>query len=46
MMEHNDDFDSTDEAGRLGVDFVLMTGALQKLTQNLLKEFGGEKAKK
>ena len=32
-----------DYAQRFDADFVLMTGILSKLTENLLDEFGGEK---
>ena len=34
-----------DYAQRFDADFVLMTGILSKLTENLLDEFGGEKVR-
>lgn len=43
VREKNDDILKEDFAQRFDADFVLMTGILTKLTQNLLDEFGGEK---
>ncbi|THA09428.1 recombination-associated protein RdgC [Rodentibacter pneumotropicus] len=43
VREKNDDILKEDFAQRFDADFVLMTGILAKLTQNLLDEFGGEK---
>ncbi|HHF1947713.1 TPA: recombination-associated protein RdgC [Haemophilus influenzae] len=43
--EKNDDILKEDFAQRFDADFVLMTGILAKLTENLLDEFGGEKAR-
>ncbi|THA16823.1 recombination-associated protein RdgC [Rodentibacter pneumotropicus] len=43
VREKNDDILKEDFAQRFDADFVLMTGILTKLTQNLLNEFGGEK---
>ena len=43
VREKNDDISKEDFAQRLDADFVLMTGILAKLTENLLDEFGGEK---
>ncbi|OOF40268.1 recombination-associated protein RdgC [Rodentibacter mrazii] len=45
VREKNDDILQEDFAQRFDADFVLMTGILSKLTENLLDEFGGEKAK-
>ncbi|URL02565.1 recombination-associated protein RdgC [Avibacterium sp. 20-126] len=43
VREKNDDILKEDVAQRFDADFVLMTGILAKLTENLLDEFGGEK---
>ncbi|PJG83058.1 recombination-associated protein RdgC [Caviibacterium pharyngocola] len=43
VREKNDDILKEDIAQRFDADFVLMTGILAKLTENLLHEFGGEK---
>lgn len=43
IREQNDDILKEDFAQRFDADFVLMTGILAKLTDNLLDEFGGEK---
>ena len=43
IREKNDDILKEDYAQRFDADFVLMTGILSKLTENLLDEFGGEK---
>ncbi|OOF52734.1 recombination-associated protein RdgC [Rodentibacter trehalosifermentans] len=43
VREKNDDILKEDFAQRFDADFVLMTGILSKLTENLLDEFGGEK---
>ncbi|ACA31966.1 recombination-associated protein RdgC [Histophilus somni] len=43
IREQNDDISKEDFAQRFDADFVLMTGILAKLTENLLDEFGGEK---
>ncbi|OOF50708.1 recombination-associated protein RdgC [Rodentibacter trehalosifermentans] len=43
VREKNDDILKEDFAQRFDADFVLMTGILSKLTENLLAEFGGEK---
>ena len=45
VREKNDDISKEDFAQRFDADFVLMTGILAKLTENLLDEFGGEKAR-
>lgn len=45
VREKNEDILKEDIAQRFDVDFVLMTGILSKLTENLLEEFGGEKAR-
>ena len=45
VREKNDDILKEDFAQRFDADFVLMTGILAKLTENLLDEFGGEKAR-
>lgn len=43
IREKNDDILKEDYAQRFDADFVLMTGVLSKLTENLLHDFGGEK---
>ncbi len=43
IREKNDDIQKEDYAQRFDADFVLMTGILSKLTENLLHDFGGEK---
>lgn len=43
VREKNEDILKEDYAQRFDADFVLMTGILSKLTENLLEEFGGEK---
>ncbi|KOE66153.1 recombinase RdgC [Aggregatibacter actinomycetemcomitans serotype d str. SA3033] len=43
IREQNDDILKEDFAQRFDADFVLMTGILSKLTENLLYDFGGEK---
>ena len=43
LREKNDDIRKEDFAQRFDADFVLMTGVLSKLTENLLHAFGGEK---
>ena len=43
IREKNDDILKEDYAHRFDADFVLMTGILSKLTENLLHDFGGEK---
>ena len=43
IREKNDDILKEDYAQRFDADFVLMTGILRKLTENLLHDFGGEK---
>ncbi len=43
VREKNDDILKEDYAQRFDADFILMTGILSKLTENLLDEFGGEK---
>ena len=43
IREQNDDILKEDFAQRFDADFVLMTGILATLTDNLLDEFGGEK---
>ncbi|OOF36137.1 recombination-associated protein RdgC [Rodentibacter heidelbergensis] len=45
VREKNDDILKEDFAQRFDADFVLMTGILSKLIENLLDEFGGEKAR-
>ncbi|QPB43315.1 recombination-associated protein RdgC [Rodentibacter haemolyticus] len=45
VREKNDDILKEDFAQRFDADFVLMTGILAKLTENLLDEFGGEKVR-
>ncbi|MBF0751440.1 MULTISPECIES: recombination-associated protein RdgC [unclassified Pasteurella] len=45
VREKNDDILKEDFAQRFDADFVLMTGILSKLTENLLDEFGGEKSR-
>ncbi|OOF43339.1 recombination-associated protein RdgC [Rodentibacter trehalosifermentans] len=45
VREKNDDILKENFAQRFDADFVLMTGILSKLTENLLNEFGGEKAR-
>jgi len=41
----HDDILKEDYAQRFDADFVLMTGLLSQLTENLLHDFGGEKAR-
>ena len=43
IREKNDDILKEDYAQRFDADFVLMTGELAKLTENLIDDFGGEK---
>ena len=43
IRDKNDDILKEDIAQRFDADFVLMTGILSKLTENLLHAFGGEK---
>ena len=43
IRENNDDILKEDYAQRFDADFVLMTGELAKLTENLIDDFGGEK---
>ena len=43
VRSKNDDILKEDFAQRFDADFVLMTGILSKLTENLLHAFGGEK---
>ena len=43
IREKNDDILKEDYAQGFDADFVLMTGILSKLTENLLHDFGGEK---
>ena len=43
IREKNDDILKEDYAQRFDADFVLMTGILSKLTENLLHDFSGEK---
>ncbi|MFZ7275354.1 recombination-associated protein RdgC [Avibacterium avium] len=43
VREKNDDILKEDVAQRFDADFVLMTGILSHLTENLLDDFGGEK---
>ncbi|WP_373100863.1 MULTISPECIES: recombination-associated protein RdgC [Pasteurellaceae] len=45
IREKNEDILKEDIAQRFDADFVLMTGILAKLTENLLNEFGGEKVR-
>ncbi|MDG2959514.1 recombination-associated protein RdgC [Bisgaard Taxon 10/6] len=45
IREKNDDILKEDYAQRFDADFILMTGELAKLTENLLDDFGGEKAR-
>ena len=45
VREKNDDILKEDFTQRFDADFVLMTGILAKLTENLLGEFGGEKTR-
>ncbi|MCQ9124058.1 recombination-associated protein RdgC [Rodentibacter caecimuris] len=45
VREKNEDILKEDFAQRFDADFVLMTGIIAKLTENLLDEFGGEKAR-
>ena len=43
ITEQNDDILKEDVAQRFDADFILMTATLSQLTENLLREFGGEK---
>lgn len=43
IREKNDDILKEDVAQRFDADFILMTGELNKLTENLLHALGGEK---
>ena len=43
IREKNDDILKEDYAQRFDADFVLMTGELAKLTENLIDDLGGEK---
>ena len=43
IREKNNDILKEDYAQRFDADFVLMTGILSQLTENLLHDFGGEK---
>ncbi|MDU8924179.1 recombination-associated protein RdgC [Pasteurellaceae bacterium LIM206] len=43
IREKNDDILKEDFAQRFDADFILMTGELTKLTENLIDAFGGEK---
>ena len=43
IREKNDDILKEDYAQRFDADFVLMTGELAMLTENLIDDFGGEK---
>ena len=43
IREKNDDILKEDYSQRFDADFVLMTGELAKLTENLIDDFGGEK---
>ena len=43
IREKNDDILKEDYVQRFDADFVLMTGILSQLTENLLHDFGGEK---
>lgn len=45
IREKNDDILKEDVAQRFDADFVLMTGLLSRLTENLLDDFGGEKVR-
>lgn len=45
VREKNDDILKEDYAQRFDADFVLMTGLLSQLTENLLHDFGGEKVR-
>ncbi|VTM24123.1 Recombination-associated protein rdgC [Stutzerimonas stutzeri] len=45
VREKNEDISKEDFAKRFDADFVLMTGILAKLTENLLEAFGGEKVR-
>ena len=45
IREQNEDILKEDVAQRFDADFILMTGILAKLIDNLLDEFGGEKAR-
>ena len=45
VREKNADILKEDYAQRFDADFVLMTGILSKLTENLLDELGGEKVR-
>ena len=45
VREKNEDISKEDFAQRFDADFVLMTGILAKLTENLLEAFGGEKVR-
>ncbi|PJG85245.1 recombination-associated protein RdgC [Conservatibacter flavescens] len=45
VREKNDDILKEDVAQRFDADFVLMTGILAKLTENLLDDLGGEKVR-
>ncbi len=45
VREKNADILKEDYAQRFDADFVLMTGILSKLIENLLDEFGGEKVR-
>ena len=45
VREKNDDILKQDYAQRFDADFVLMTGLLSQLTENLLHDFGGEKVR-
>lgn len=45
VREKNNDILKQDIAQRFDADFVLMTGILSRLTENLLEDFGGEKVR-
>jgi len=45
LLQESADILKEDYAQRFDADFVLMTGILSKLTENLLDEFGGEKVR-